>query len=184
MVNKTNRNKFSYFKRELETLAKKLENFTYIVNKRKIPMYKRIITIIDEIIENCNNYKYFDLKIILDKYEIEYDFVLDRMIELNSEAEEHFEYQISKYLTSTKELSKIDVSSFLLNIKEFPELYEEMINVLTESFSDYNKENLITINGYNINTIMEKEHIKLYKAYIYMINLAQGFEYNLITESI
>lgn len=181
MVNKTNRDKFSYFKRELETLTKKLENFTYIVKKTKIPRYKRIITIIDEMIENCNNYKYFDLKIILDKYEIEYDFVLDRMIELNSEAEEHFEYQISKYLANKTELNKIDISSFLLNIKEFPDLYEEMINVLIEGFTDYKKENLITINGYNINTIMEKEHVKLYEAYIYMMNLAKGFEYDLIT---
>ena len=119
--------------------------------------------------------------IIMNLFHEEEDYMTKLFGESSFLQEEHFEYQISKYLANKTELNKIDISSFLLNIKEFPYLYEEMVNVLMEGFTDYKKENLITINGYNINTIMEKEHVKLYEAYVYMMNLAKGFEYDLIT---
>ena len=184
MVNKLIQKKFFTFSDQLKLAIEKTENYNLNVKKEYNDLYKRIIVILYETLNNCKNFKYFDLTHLLDKYDLGHQFLFDYLNDLNEEAKEYFKHQIMKYLINKTDLDKSYIDDFMLNIEKHPDLYEEMVNVLITGLDKYNKDNLITIDGHNIHTIIEKECVKLYEAYTIMINLKNGFKYELITTKI
>lgn len=184
MINKLIQKRFFTFSEQLKLAIEKTENYNLNVRKEYNNLYKRIIVILTEAHLNCKNFKYFDLTHLLEKYDLGHQFLFDYLNNLNEEAKEYFKNHITKYLINKTELTKTDIDGFMLNIEKYPDLYEEMVNVLITGLDNYNKEDLITIDGHNIHTIIEKECVKLYEAYTIMINLKNGFKYELITTKI